>query len=129
VRINLACVALNKKSLGSAGFYKILVTNQNYEMPNSLIYGEKEISDVIKGIVSKHIKVDSDWVNYRLINIDRLKNSESQYELNLNYLGILPYPMDILKGKWVDLKDIIDGEEKINESYQKTLSEAAGFIG
>jgi len=129
VRINLACVALNKKGLGPAGFYKILITNKNYEMPNSLIYGAKEIDDVIKGIIIKHIKVSADWLNYRLINVDRLKNSDSQYELNLNYLGILPYPMDILKGKWVDLKDIIDGEEKINESYQKILSEAAGFIG
>ena len=129
VRINLACVALNKSGSGSLGFYKILVTNQGYDMPNSLIYGEKEIGDVIKGIVSKHIKVNADWLDYRLINIDRLKISESQYELNLNYLGVLPYPMDVLKGKWVDLKDIIDGEEKINESYKKTLSEAAGFIG
>ena len=76
VRINLACVALNQKS--TAGFYKILITNKNREMPSSLIYGDKEIEDVIDSIVSKHIRVNSDWVNYRLVNIDRKKILDSQ---------------------------------------------------
>ena len=62
-------------------------------------------------------------------NIDRKKTLDSQYEINLNYLGVLPYPMETIKGRWVDLKDVIHGEEGINESYKKTLSEAAGFIG
>lgn len=127
VRINLACVALDKKSV--SGFYKILTTNSRLDMPNSLIYGAKEIEDVIDTIVSKHLKINTDWMNYRLINIDRKKIGDIEYELNLNYLGVLPYPMETLKGKWVDLKDVVDGEEKINESYKKTLSEAAGFIG
>ena len=127
VRINLACVALDKRN--SAGFYKILITNKNRDMPNSLIYGEKEIEGVLESIISKHIKVNSNWVNYRLVNIDRQKTLDSQYEINLNYLGVLPYPMETIKGRWVDLKDVIHGEERINESYKKTLSEAAGFIG
>ena len=127
VRINLACVALDKRN--PSGLYKILVTNKNREMPNSLIYGDRDIDNVVENIISRHIKMNSDWLNYRLINVHRQKIGDSQYELNLNYLGILPYPMDILKGKWVDLKDILDGEEKINESYKKTISEAAGFIG
>ena len=127
VRINLACVALNQKN--STGFYKILITNKSRDMPYSLIYGDKEIEDVIDSIVSKHIKVNSDWVNYRLVNIDRKKTLDYQYEINLNYLGVLPYPMETIKGRWIDLKDVIHGEERINESYKKTLSEAAGFIG
>ena len=127
VRINLACVALNQKS--TAGFYKILITNKNHDMPSSLIYGEKEIEDVIESIVSKHIRVNANWLNYRLVNIDRKKTSDSQYEINLNYLGVLPYPMETIKGRWLDLKDVIHGGERINESYKKTLSEAAGFIG
>ena len=127
VRINLACVALDNRN--PSGLYKILVTNKNREMPNSLIYGDRDIDNVDENIISRHIKMNSDWLNYRLINVHRQKIGDSQYELNLNYLGILPYPMDILKGKWVDLKDILDGEEKINESYKKTISEAAGFIG
>ena len=127
VRINLACVALDKRN--PSGFYKILITNKSDEMPNSLIYGEKEISDVINSIICKHIKIHADWLNYRLVNIDRKKIAEATYELNLNYLGVLPYPMETMKGKWVDLKKVVDGEAKINESYKKTLSEAAGFIG
>jgi len=127
VRINLACVALDNKN--PSGFYKILVSNKGMGMPNSLIYGVKEIDDVINGIISSHIKMNSEWMNYRLINIDRKKIENVNYELNLNYLGVIPYPMETLKGRWIDLKDVVDGEEKINESYQKTLSEAAGFIG
>ena len=127
VRINLACVALDKRN--SSGFYKILITNKSDEMPNSLIYGEKEIDEVIGSIICKHIKIHSDWLNYRLINIDRKKIADATYELNLNYLGVLPYPMETVKGKWVDLKDVVDGGAKINESYKKTISEAAGFIG
>ena len=127
VRINMACVALNQNN--STGFYKILITNKSRDMPNSLIYGDKEIEDVIDSIVSKHIKVNSDWVNYRLVNIDRKKTLDYQYEINLNYLGVLPYPMETINGRWIDLKDVIHGEERINESYKKTLSEAAGFIG
>ena len=127
VRINSACVALDKRN--PSGFYKILITNKSDEMPNSLIYGEKEISDVINSIICKHIKIHADWLNYRLVNIDRKKIAEATYELNLNYLGVLPYPMETMKGKWVDLKKVVDGEAKINESYKKTLSEAAGFIG
>ena len=50
VRINLACVALDKRN--SAGFYKILITNKNRDMPNSLIYGEKEIEGVLESIIS-----------------------------------------------------------------------------
>ena len=127
VRINLACVALDKRN--PSGLYKILITNGRREMPNSLIYGDKEISGVVQGIISKHIKINTDWLNYRLVNVGRQKTGDSQYELNLNYLGILPYPMEVIKGRWIDLKDVLDGEEKINESYKKTLSEAAGFIG
>ena len=127
VRINLACVALDNKN--PSGFYKVLVSNKGMSMPNSLIYGAKEIDDVINGIISRHIKMNSEWMNYRLINIDRKKIETVNYELNLNYLGVIPYPMEALKGRWIDLKDVVDGEEKINESYQKTLSEAAGFIG
>ena len=127
VRINLACVALDNQN--PSGFYKILVTNRGMEMPNSLIYGEKEIDDVINNIISKHIRMNSEWMNCRLINIDRKKIENLNYELNLNYLGVIPYPMETLKGRWIDLKDIVHGGEKINESYKKTLSEAAGFIG
>ena len=127
VRINLACVALDKRN--PSGLYTILITNGRREMPNSLIYGDKEISGVVQGIISKHIKINTDWLNYRLVNVGRQKTGDSQYELNLNYLGILPYPMEVIKGRWIDLKDVLDGEEKINESYKKTLSEAAGFIG
>ena len=127
VRINLACVALDKRN--PTGLYQILITNGKREMPNSLIYGDKEISGVMEGIISKHIKINADWLNYRLVNVSRQKIEDGQYELNLNYLGILPYPMETIKGRWIDLKDVLDGEEKINESYKKTLSEAAGFIG
>lgn len=127
VRINLACVALDNQS--PSGFYKFLVTNKGMRMPNSLIYGEREIDDVINNIISRHIRMNSEWMNYRLINVDRKKLENLSYELNLNYLGVIPYPMETLKGKWIDLKDVVHGGEKINESYQKILSEAAGFIG
>ena len=127
VRINVACVAMDKRN--PTGFYKVLIANKKDQMPSSLIYGEKEIDEVIGSIICKHIKIHADWLNYRLVNIERKKIADATYELNLNYLGVLPYPMEILKGKWVDLRDVVDGEEKINESYKKTLSEAAGFIG
>tara|TARA_Y100000034_G_C6686285_1_gene301935 strand:- start:67 stop:471 length:405 start_codon:yes stop_codon:yes gene_type:complete len=107
-RINLGIISIDLHDIQSS--YQIVVSDDG-GVPSYIMYGPHQPLDVLKKICKKHLEIDPEWLDIRLLDVTNHKTNKGQ-ELNLNYGVLIPNDIDIINGRWVGISDYFSGSKK-----------------
>jgi len=98
------------KLLDSGPSYEVVLSKDD-STPRALMYGPHQTVDVLKKISNKHLKVDPDWLDTKLIGVINAKTNKG-YELNIFYGVIIPSDIDLKCGKWVPIDEYLNPDKQ-----------------
>jgi hypothetical protein len=109
-RVKIHLGIFSAKLLDGGPSYEI-VLSEDENTPRALMYGPHQTVDVLKKISNKHLKIDADWLDIKLIGIINIKTSKG-YELNIFHGVIIPSDIDLQCGRWIPINEYLSFDKE-----------------